>query len=210
MAGPKKSVHQAPRVANAPPQTALSTALRAFGSTSKGAKQRANGRGPARSVGSFVPKLTQTAFEKFGFSIVALLTDWPTIVGPKLAQYTLPDRIKWPRNVEHHNGESTAGPNSSGPRRGATLCILVEPARALDVQYQGALIIDRINAYFGYRAIAELRLQQECVAHVPELAAPVRQTVAALPPDPVLSAIPDDALRSALQRLEASVMARAR
>jgi hypothetical protein len=205
MAAPKKTVHQAPRVANAPPQTALSAALRAFGSTSKGAKQRANGRGPARAVGSFVPKLTQTAFEKFGFSMAALLTDWPTIVGPKLAQYTVPDRIKWPRGVEHHDGEP-----ASGPRRGATLCILVEPARALDVQYQGALIIDRINSYFGYRAIAELRLQQECVAHVPELAPPVRKPVPVLPPDPVLSTIPDDGLRSALQRLEASVMSRSR
>lgn len=205
MAGPKKSVHQAPRVANAPPQTALTAALRAFGSTSKGAKQRANGRSAARAVGSFVPKLTQTAFEKFGFSIVALLTDWPTIVGPKLAQYTVPDRIKWPRGVEYADGEA-----SSGPRRGATLCILVEPARALDVQYQGALIIDRINAYFGYRAIAELRLQQETVAHVPELAPPARKPVPVLPPDPALAAIPDDALRSALLRLEASVMARLR
>jgi hypothetical protein len=205
MAAPKKTVHQPPRVANAPPQTALSAALRAFGSTSKGAKQRANGRSPARAVGSFVPKLTQTAFEKFGFSIVALLTDWPTIVGPKLAQYTVPDRIKWPRGVEHHDGEPT-----NGPRRGATLCILVEPARALDVQYQGALIIDRINSYFGYRAIAELRLQQESVAHVPDLVPPLRKPVPILPPDPVLSAIPDDGLRAALQRLEASVLARSR
>jgi hypothetical protein len=210
MAAPKKTVHQAPRVANTPPQTALSAALRAFGSTSKGAKQRANGRGPARAVGSFVPKLTQTAFEKFGFSTAALLTDWPTIVGPKLAQYTVPDRIKWPRGVEHHDGELTNGPTTSGPRRGATLCILVEPARALDVQYQGALIIDRINSYFGYRAIAELRLQQECVAHVPDLAPPIRKPVPLLPPDPVLSAIPDDSLRAALQRLEASVMSRSR
>ena len=34
-----------------------------------------------KAVGSFVPRLTRKAFEKYGFSAATLITDWPTIVG---------------------------------------------------------------------------------------------------------------------------------
>ena len=51
-------------------------------------------------------------------------------------------------------------PRRSGARPGATLILRVDPARALDVEYKARQIIERINAYFGYRAIAELRILQ--------------------------------------------------
>jgi hypothetical protein len=166
---------------------------------------RATGRIVARSVGTFVPKLTRTAFEKFGFSTAALLTDWPQIVGKVLAETTAPDRIKWPRAP----GEA----GTSGPRAGATLHLRVDPARALDIQYKSALIIDRINAYFGYRAVADLRIVQTPVADRPQAAPalmrhnPAPQTAA----EPlVLTGITDDGLRAALERMQAAVLARRR
>lgn len=39
----------------------------------------------------------------------------------------------------------------------------VDPAVALDIQYQSAQLIERINAYFGYRAVANLRIVQEVI-----------------------------------------------
>lgn len=108
------------------------------------------------SVGSFVPKLAQKAFEKYGFSAVALLTDWPVIVGQDLAQYTKPDKLKWPRQVAI-SSDVEAGCEG---RPGATLILRVLPARALDVQYGIPQIIDRINSYFGYRAVADVRILQ--------------------------------------------------
>ena len=53
-----------------------------------------------RAVGAFVPGLTRKSFEKYGFSTATLLTDWTVIVGAELAQFTLPERLKWPRNVD--------------------------------------------------------------------------------------------------------------
>ena len=110
----------------------------------------------ARAVGSFVPRLTKKAMEKFGFSTAALLTDWAAIVGSDLARYTRPHKLKWPRAVETY-GDT---PAEQAGRPGATLYLQVDAARALDVQYKGRQIIDRINAYFGYRAIADLRIEQ--------------------------------------------------
>ena len=75
--------------------------------------------------------------------------------GAELAAYTVPERLKWPRGTEANVVES-----DEGERRGATLFLRVDPARALDVEYRARQIMDRINAYFGYRAIEIIRLIQ--------------------------------------------------
>ncbi len=106
----------------------------------------------AKTLGSFVPTLTKKAFEKHGFAAATLLTDWETIVGRELASYTSPERLKWPRVY------SDAGPDEARP--GGTLHLRVDPARALDVEYRARQIAERINAYFGYRAVETVRLIQ--------------------------------------------------
>lgn len=109
---------------------------------------------PARTVGSFVPGLTRKAFEKFGFSTATLITDWAAIAGAELAGYTAPERLKWPRGAGGEAGDWETD------RRGATLMLRVDPARALDVDYRARQIVERINAYFGYRAVETLRIVQ--------------------------------------------------
>jgi hypothetical protein len=156
-----------------------------------------------RSVGTFVPKITQKVFEKFGFSTATLLTDWAIIVGADLAAYTAPERLKWPRGFE---GATDTGEAAAG-RAGATLMLRVEPARALDIQYKARLLIDRINAYFGYRAVAEIRLIQ---APLIRSAMPLPRGPAkpAAPPTAAVQAIENEALREALAALEASIAAK--
>lgn len=158
-------------------------------------------RAGARAVGTYVPRLTRAAFEKFGFSAVQLISDWPQIAGPDFARFTAPERIVWPRRPAT---ETDPGANRR-PAPAATLHLKVAPARALDVQYGSALLIDRINAYFGYRAIGDLRLIQ--VAPAPENA-PARATQ---PPQgcaaPTLG-VGDPALEAALQRMRAGLAAR--
>ena len=103
-----------------------------------------------------MPKLTHKAFEKYGFAAATLITDWAMIVGKDIAGYTAPERLKWPRGVGIRDDVA----DGAEGRPGATLIVRVEPARALDVQYKAQQIIERINGYFGYRAIAELRILQ--------------------------------------------------
>ena len=195
MAQPQKTVQHAVSVAK--------KRQPAFGQTPHTAVTvRSAQRIAARSIGTFVPKLTRTAFEKFGFSTAALLTDWAQIVGPQLAQTTTPDRIRWPKSVE----QDMAG-GRTGARSGATLHLSVDPARALDVQYKTSLIIDRINSYFGYRAVADLRIVQARIAMTPQPVARARPAVA-VTPDPVLKSIADDNLRAALERMQQGMMAR--
>jgi hypothetical protein len=156
------------------------------------------GRGPAsKSVGAFVPGLTRKAFEKFGFSTASLIMDWPRVAGPDVAQWTTPERVKWPQGYE-----TAELAQDSGARPGATLVLRVDPARALDVEYRARQIIERINAYFGYRAIAELHiLQAPLPGHAITSSHPSTSPV----PQPRQSSLPDDPLARALARMEARV-----
>lgn len=173
----------------------------------------------ARAVGAFVPGLTRKSFEKYGFSTATLLTDWSVIAGPDLASFTLPERLKWPRRVEAY--EETGAEQRGRP--GATLVLRVDGPRAIEVQYQAAAIIERINAHFGYRAVSDVRFLQAPLPEAKRAGATLRQGPggniaprrADRPADVVgkaLAAQPDggapDALAAALERLQEN-MARA-
>lgn len=119
---------------------------------------RSWGNGPKlafgiKAIGNLVPEVTRKAFERHGFPAGRLAADWTAIVGPEIARYTRPEKIKWPRPFEDDDGE-TAEP------AGATLVLRVEGARALEMQYRAAQIMEKINGFLGYRAITEIRLIQ--------------------------------------------------
>jgi hypothetical protein len=80
-------------------------------------------------------------------------------------------------------------------RPGATLVLRVDPARALDVQYRAAQIMNRINAYFGYRAVDEVRIVQGVVEQQDPASKPKQQSVME----------PCDGLEAALARLKTSI-----
>ena len=120
-------------------------------------------RGP-RSIGSFLPKITGKILAKKGFPNMSLLTDWPAIVGPELAAYTCPEKMtgrvkKLKKPAAILSPQSKKRP-SQKPQRGITLKLRVESHRALDVQYSLEEILQRINTYFGYRAVTDIRIIQ--------------------------------------------------
>lgn len=175
----------------------------------------------AVAVGSFVPKLARKAFEKFGFSAATILTDWSTIAGAELAAFSAPERLKWPREVP----SSDAGEDASHSRRGrpgATLILRVDGPRSIEVQYKAPQIIERINAYFGYRAVTELRIIQAPVSSgkalepAPRTSAGARGQASPIAPPALrtdlyaacdIGRIEDAALRHALENLGRSVSA---
>ncbi|MEQ8824755.1 MAG: DciA family protein [Filomicrobium sp.] len=183
------------------------------------ASQASRARKPlniGKSVGSFVPQLAQKAFEKYGFSTVALLTDWAVIVGKDLACFTRPERLKWPRQVAV-SGDVEAGCEG---RPGATLVLRVAPARALEVQYGTRQIVDRINSYFGYSAVADVRILQAPLGDEAALQAPEHAVASGSEPkarqsgvsegatlsDDMLKGVANEKLRASLKKLQAEVI----
>jgi hypothetical protein len=163
----------------------------------------------AKAVGSFVPRLTRPAFERYGFSAAALITDWETIVGADLARYTMPERLKWPKRVEWTGNEVS---DEDRGRPGATLVLAVAAGRALDIQYRAAQLMDRINSYFGYRAVADLRIVQVATIKSPAAttAPTLSPTTSAASPKPraELAQIATPGLKAALERMADGIVAR--
>lgn len=167
------------------------------------ARRRKRGAGPA-AIGSLAAAVARPAFERHGFATAAIVTDWPAIAGPDFAAFTAPERLIWPRRFSDPSAE--APPTQMKHRRaGATLVLRVDGPRALEIQHAAPQIVERVNVYFGYAAVAGLRIIQ----------APVRKPASPAPapaprgplPDPRLDAIDDEPLRAALARLAARIEA---
>jgi hypothetical protein len=87
----------------------------------------------------------------------------------------------------------------------ATLVLRVEGPAALEIQHLSAVILDRVNRFFGWQAIGRITLRQAPLRRRERPALP-------LPPDPETMAriaatlpVEDEALRLALARLGAAI-----
>jgi len=158
--------------------------------------RRCRNSGP-KLAGAFAPSLTRPAFEKYGFPAAALLTDWTAVAGADLSSYTCPERLKWPRQPAA--AEASQGGNA------ATLVLRVEGPRALELQHRIPQLIERINSYFGFRAVAQVRLYQAPL----ERTANTPQRPPKIIPRPdrkgLVERIDDPRLRTALSRIAASI-----
>jgi len=103
--------------------------------------------GPARPVAELVPQIGRAAFRRFGFVQSSVVTRWPEIVGARHAQVCMPEAIRFPP------GEKSEG----------ILQLVVLPAHAPLIQHVIPEIIERVNRFFGYKAVARVKLRQGAV-----------------------------------------------
>lgn len=94
------------------------------------------------AAASLVSARLQVGAESRGFAVARLLTHWAEIVGPDTAACTRPVRIAHGRGL------------------GATLTLLTDGAHAPLIQMQLPSIRDRVNAVYGFNAIARVTLTQ--------------------------------------------------
>ena len=87
---------------------------------------------------------TDRAMRAKGFAQAEVIVKWPQIVGHDLATCSRPVKLVFPR----------------GQRLGATLVVRCESAYAPLLQHQTGRIIDMVNTFFGYGAVAKITLQQ--------------------------------------------------
>ena len=105
--------------------------------------ERPRGRG-AKAVGELMPEIGRTAFRRFGFVQSSVVTRWPEIVGPTHSRVCMPEAIRFPP------GEKSEG----------ILQLGVKPAHAPLIQQVVPEIIERVNRFFGYKAVARAKIRQ--------------------------------------------------
>lgn len=142
------------------------------------------------------------AGESRGFAMTRLLTHWAEVAGPELAGKTRPVKVGYGREGF-----------------GATLTLLVKAAEAPIVQMQLPQLKERVNAVYGYAAVAHVHLTQTAATGFAEGQAEFTPAPKSAPrPDPeILSRakaetekVADPSLRSALEQLAQNILTRHR
>jgi len=147
-----------------------------------------------KSLGSAVSKVAAPALGRRGFGEAQMILEWASIVGSGLASDTLPVKLSFGR----------------GERIDGILHLRVTAGAAPTIQHLEPMLIERINGFFGYRAVARLALRQGPLPNrLRDKLPPVPRTLTAAEDAKLtegLSTIADSDLRAALERLGRAVL----
>lgn len=141
----------------------------------------------------------RSAGESRGFAVTRVLTHWTEIVGQDMARICRPVDVKYGRSGF-----------------GATLTVLTTGAQAPMLEMQKEKLRSRVNAAYGYNAIAHLRITQTAAVGFADGQAQfaAKENPADAPKDPevvreaakVAAPVADTNLRQALARLAENVL----
>jgi hypothetical protein len=145
-----------------------------------------------RPIAAELQHLIGKPLGKRGFGEGGLIAEWPAVAGEEVARHTAPLKLSFPR----------------GQRREGTLTLRTTGAFATELQHMAPQLLERINGYLGYGAIARLKIEQGQL--------PRRRRSAMLQPAPLAPAeetglseallpIGDEDLHRALQALGRAV-----
>jgi hypothetical protein len=150
-------------------------------------------RGYPRPLSDLLSSTLTGVLKAQGFASAEILARWPQIAGDDVAAVSEPLKINWPRQI------------GDEPPEPATLVLRVEGPAALEIQHMSAVILERVNRFFGWQAIGRIALRQAPLRRKE----PPRRRAG---PDAALIerigdglAIEDDGLRQALARLGAAI-----
>ena len=140
--------------------------------------------------------VTSPFFKRRGFAENKIITDWNFIVGKELGNNCTPKKITFARDKKV-DGILTVEVYDSGI--------------AMEMTYMEPVLIEKISAYFGYKAVARLKIlqrpggqpniQQQKTVPVRTVSEGKKKELAAY-----LEDIEDDELREALESLGMGVM----
>ena len=107
-----------------------------------------------KRIGDTLTGVNRAYSSKFGKIEFLILSKWPQIVGSFFADHSEPDKIS--RLTDGYN-------EVDEPIFKNFLHVRVSPAAAVEFQHYKDTIIEKINSFFGYKAISDLRLKQNFI-----------------------------------------------
>lgn len=106
----------------------------------------------SKSAAGYINKILDPLLAKRAGVSTALITAWGEIVGHDLAEMSMPVKVRWPVRIDEDDAFQPG-----------TLLVAAEGMAALHLQHQTGEVIDRVNSFMGYRAIARIKLTQKPV-----------------------------------------------
>ncbi len=93
-----------------------------------------------RTVGNSLPKTLGKILKKGGHNYSSIINNWADLVGKKTSQQCYPKAIKTNKDLKD-----------------GVLVLNVSHGNELDVEYSKKNIIDKINSFFGYNFIKQVK-----------------------------------------------------
>jgi hypothetical protein len=139
----------------------------------------------ARAVSEILPEIGGVAFRRFGFVQSAVVSRWPEIVGQRYASVAFPESIRFP----------------AGKRSDGVLTLSVEGAHAPMMQHIAPTLIERVNRFFGYAAVARVQIRQAAARPRPRPKPPAPPAFRPVELGDSLRAVSDPELLAVLESL---------
>lgn len=119
-----------------------------------------------RQLGELIGATMHPVARKRGFATSELLSAWPELVGERYVDRVQPGQLIWPRR-KTADGEPVLEP--------ATLLVYADAPSALLLTHELPQLRERINAFFGWKAVDRIRIMQRTLARKPKAKAPKRR-----------------------------------
>jgi hypothetical protein len=159
----------------------------------------------AKPLRDLVGKVVGDTFRRQGFASAELVTRWAEIVGAEVAAHSEPIKIQWTRPAPSLPPSPASGAASGSGQEPGTLVLRVDGPAAIEVQHLSNVICERVNSFFGWRAVARIALRQAPLRRGERKATRTVDPAAAARVAATMPDIADDDLRQALARLGASI-----
>lgn len=107
-----------------------------------------------RPLSDLVPHLTKDVFGRKNLLFGKMVSEWAHIAGKETADKAMPMDLKFSKKADNNQ---------------AVLHLAVLPSFALEISYQKNLLKERLNIFFGYPAIQDIKIIQhsEVMANKP-------------------------------------------
>ena len=95
-----------------------------------------------RPFGNTLPRGVKEILKKNGYNYSEIISKWSILVGKNISNYAYPNSIKISREG-----------------KGGTLILAVKRGDEINVEYSKTIIINKINSFFGYNLINNVKIQ---------------------------------------------------
>ena len=95
-----------------------------------------------RPFGNTLPRGVKGILKKNGYNYSEIISKWNMLVGKEISNYAYPKSIKMKKR------------DSNG-----TLVIAIKRGNEIDIEYSKNEIINKVNSYFGYKLIDEIKIK---------------------------------------------------
>ena len=169
-----------------------------------------------RPLSDLIPGMTQNVFGRKNLLFGKLLGSWTDIAGADIAAVCMPLELKFARTPAARNKAAAGTPAKPQKTPGqAVLHLGVTPAHALELSYQKSLLIERLNMFFGYAAIKDIKFIQysEIMDNKKKPAAALQRPVTlqeGAKIDQMVAGIQESDLQTALKNLGKAIISRSR